>query len=190
MRDSLRWLIESVGLPVESFESAPAFLAGYDPARPGCCVLDMRMPGMSGLDLQAEMQRRRIVTPVIILTGYAEVSMAVRALKAGAVDFLEKPFSDQVLLDRIHQALAADRTARARAAQRAAIAARHDTLSPREREVMDLVCAGHANREIAAILGLSIKTVEVHRARVMEKMAVDSLADLIRASLTLGPAPA
>jgi two-component system, LuxR family, response regulator FixJ len=184
MRQSLRWLIESVNVGVETYATAQDFLAAYDPDRPGCLVLDVRMPGMGGLDLQAELARREIEVPVIIITGYAEVPTAVRALKAGALDFIEKPFSDQLLLDRIQQAIASDRQARARRLERAALAARVGQLTPREREVMQLVVAGSSNREIAAELGLSVKTVEVHRARVMEKMKVDSLADLVRLVLS------
>jgi two-component system, LuxR family, response regulator FixJ len=184
MRQSLRWLIESVNVGVETYATAQDFLAAYDPDRPGCLVLDVRMPGMGGLDLQAELARREIEVPVIIITGYAEVPTAVRALKSGALDFIEKPFSDQLLLDRIQQAIASDRQARVRRHERAALAARVAQLTPREREVMQLVVAGSSNREIAAELGLSVKTVEVHRARVMEKMKVDSLADLVRLVLS------
>jgi two-component system, LuxR family, response regulator FixJ len=184
MRQSLRWLIESVNVAVETYATAQDFLAAYDPDRPGCLVLDVRMPGMGGLDLQAELARREIEVPVIIITGYAEVPTAVRALKSGALDFIEKPFSDQLLLDRIQQAIASDRQARVRRHERATLAARVAQLTPREREVMQLVVAGSSNREIAAELGLSVKTVEVHRARVMEKMKVDSLADLVRLVLS------
>lgn len=183
MRESLRWLIESVGLVVETYATARDFLAGYTPTRPGCLVLDVRMPGMSGLDLQEALAARKVKIPTIIITGYAEVPMAVRAMKAGAVDFIEKPFSDQLLLDRIQQAIQADLRARNAHAQVAAVGARLATLTPREREVMDLVVAGRANREIAAKLGLSSKTVEVHRAHVMDKMKVDSLAELVRVVL-------
>ncbi len=184
MRQSLRWLIESVNLSVETYAAAQEFLAAYDPSRSGCLVLDVRMPGMGGLDLQDELRSREIEIPIIIVTGYAEVPTAVRALKGGAVDFIEKPFSDQLLLDRIQQAIASDRQARARQAERAELSARVAQLTPREREVMQLVVGGSSNREIAAELGLSVKTVEVHRARVMEKMKVDSLAELVRLVLS------
>jgi len=184
MRQSLRWLIESVNLAVETYPTAQDFLAAYKPERTGCLVLDVRMPGMGGLDLQEELARREIEIPIIIITGYAEVPTAVRALKAGALDFIEKPFSDQLLLDRIQQAILSDRQVRARKAERAELAARVGQLTPREREVMQLVVAGSSNREIAAELGLSVKTVEVHRARVMEKMEVDSLAELVRLVLS------
>ena len=183
MRESLRWLIESVGLRVETYSVPQDFLQTYDAARPGCLVLDMRMPGMSGLELQEELTERKATLPIIIVTGYAEVPMAVRALKAGAVDFIEKPFSDQLLLDRIQQAIETDRQTRGQQAYKAQLATRIASLSAREREVMELVIAGKANREIAEELGLSQKTVEVHRSRVMEKMQVDSLAELVRVVL-------
>jgi two-component system, LuxR family, response regulator FixJ len=189
MRDSLRWLLESVGLRVQTYATAAEFLAGRDPAAPGCLVLDVRMPGMSGLDLQEELQRRRTDLPTIVVTGHAEVPMAVRAVKAGAIDFIEKPFSDQLLLDRVRQALETDRQERETRARREEARRRVGHLTPREREVLDLVVAGRANKEIASVLGLSPKTVEVHRARVMEKMEVDSLADLIRVALQASAEP-
>lgn len=185
MRQSLRWLIESIHLTVETYGTARDFLDDYDPKKPGCLLLDVRMPGMSGLDLQDTLAARNATIPIIVITGYAEVPTAVRALKRGALDFIEKPFSDQHLLDCIQKAIAADQQARQIRAQRADIEVRLAQLTPREREVMYLVVAGRANREIAAELGLSVKTVEVHRARVMEKMKVESLAELIRAVLSL-----
>jgi FixJ family two-component response regulator len=185
MRDSLRWLIESVGLRVEAYATADDFLARWDPERPGCLVLDVRMPGMSGLDLQGELAQREVRLPTIVITGHADVPMAVRAVKAGALDFVQKPFSDQLLLDRIRQALDLDRRRRqARDARRDALR-RRDLLTAREREVMDRIVAGKPNRKIAAELGLSPKTVEVHRAHVMEKMQVATLADLIRLAVLL-----
>ncbi len=180
IRESLRWLIESVGLNVKMFTTAYEFLEGYDPSLPGCLVLDIRMPGMSGLDLQNELAARQFSIPVLIITGHAEVPVAVRAMKAGALDFIEKPFSDQLLLDRIRRAIEKDTESRRAHSQRAEVAARLAQLTPREREVMDLVIAGKANKVIASELGLSPKTVEVHRAHVMKKMQVDSLADLVR----------
>jgi len=180
IRESLRWLIESVGLGVKIFTTAQEFLEGYDPALPGCLVLDIRMPGMSGLDLQNELAARKVNIPILIITGHAEVPVAVRAMKAGALDFIEKPFSDQLLLDRIRRAIEKDAEFRRADSQRAEVAARLAQLTPREREVMDLVIAGKANKVIASELGLSPKTVEVHRAHVMKKMRVDSLADLVR----------
>lgn len=185
MRDSLCWLLQSVELHVETYPSADAFLAAYDAGRPGCLVLDVRMPGMSGLNLQDELRARHIRLPIIMLSGHAEVPTAVRALKAGAIDFMEKPFSDELLLDRIRQAIDLDREQRDAEAQRAAVAERYALLTPREREVMELVTAGKANKVIAAELGLSPKTVEVHRAAVMDKMRADSVADLVRMRLAL-----
>jgi two-component system, LuxR family, response regulator FixJ len=181
--DSLRFLIESVGLRVETFASAGAFLAAYEPGTPGCLVLDLRMPGMSGLELQEQMARRGLNLPVIIITAHGDVPAAVRAMRAGAIDFMSKPFSDQALLDRIHQALEKDAQARSERAARDAVAARIALLTPREREVMDLVVSGKANKEIAAVLDLSAKTVETHRARVMDKMQANSVADLVRMAL-------
>lgn len=189
MRDSLRWLLESVGLSVRTYATAAAFLADRDPGAPGCLILDVRMPGMSGLDLQEELGRRGTDLPTIVVTGHAEVPMAVRAVKAGAIDFIEKPFSDQLLLDRVRQAIEIDRQEREARERREEARRRVGHLTPREREVLDLVVVGKANKEIASALGLSPKTVEVHRARVMEKMEVDSLADLIRVALQAGSTP-
>jgi FixJ family two-component response regulator len=183
MRDSLRWLIESTGLQVETFADAQTFLARIRPELPGCLVLDVRMPGMSGLDLQAELTRRGIGLPTIVVTGHAEVPMAVRAVKAGAIDFIEKPFSDQLLLDRVRQGIEMDRQERDGRARRAEILRRMSLLTHREREVLDLVVGGKANKEIAATLHLSPKTVEVHRAHVMEKMQASSVAELVRLAL-------
>jgi FixJ family two-component response regulator len=189
MRNSLRWLIESVGLTVAAYATAEEFLERYDPSHPGCLVLDVRMPGMSGLDLQDVLAQRRIGIPTIVITGHAEVAMAVRAVKAGALDFIPKPFSDQLLLDRIRQALDQDRRDRETRALETDVARRVSHLTQREREVMNLIVAGKANKEVAAELGLSPKTVEVHRAHVMEKMQVASLADLVRVALVIGGPP-
>ena len=189
MRNSLRWLIESVGLAVAAYATAEEFLERYEPSRPGCLVLDVRMPGMSGLDLQDALAQRRITIPTIVITGHAEVAMAVRAVKAGAVDFIPKPFSDQLLLDRIRQALEQDRRDRETREHETDVARRVSHLTQREREVMDLIVAGKANKEVAAELGVSPKTVEVHRAHVMEKMRVASLADLVRLALLAGRPP-
>jgi len=186
MRDSLRWLLESVGLSVRTYATAAEFLGDYDATRPGCLVLDVRMPGMSGLDLQAELTRRGAGLPTIVVTGHAEVPMAVRAVKAGAIDFIEKPFSDQLLLDRVRQALEIDRQDREVRGRREEARRRLESLTAREREVLGLVVAGRANKEIAATLGLSTKTVEVHRAHVMSKMEAESLAELIRVAILAG----
>jgi FixJ family two-component response regulator len=182
MRSSLRWLIESVGLPVRTCANAQEFLSTYQ-GDPGCLVLDVRMPGMSGLDLQAELAARKVFIPILIITGYAEVPLAVRAMKAGAFDFIEKPFSDQTLLDRIRAAVTHDEATRRRRAARQDVESRLRLLTARERDVLHRVVTGKSNKVIAAELQLSTKTVEVHRAHVMEKLKADSLADLIRLSL-------
>jgi len=183
MRNSLKWLIESVGMQVETFDSAQAFLDAYYPARGGCLLVDVRMPGMSGLELQAYLTRREIGIPVIIITGHGDVSMAVKSMKVGAVDFIEKPFDDEELLKSIRNALQHDQKQRALRAQRSDIAAQVAELTPREYEVMTMVTDGKSNKEIAAELGVSAKTVEVHRARMMDKMRADSLAELVRMAL-------
>ena len=183
MRNSLKWLIESIGMQVETYASASEFIDSYYPGRAGCLLLDVRMPGMSGLELQAYLSRQEIRIPIVIITGHGDVSMAVRAMKAGAVDFIEKPFNDQALLDSIRNALDFDEQQRSLQAQRAEIAARLAQLTPREHEVMEMVTDGRSNKEIAAELGVSAKTVEAHRARVMDKMQADSLAELVRMAL-------
>ena len=183
MRDSLRWLIESTGLRVETYGDAKTFLDAIRSDVPGCLVLDVRMPGLSGLDLQAELAHRGIRLPTIVITGHAEVQMAVQAVKAGAIDFIEKPFSDQLLLDRVRQGIEIDRQDRIARSRRAEIVRRLGLLTHREREVLDLVVGGKANKEIAALLGLSPKTVEVHRSHVMEKMEASSVAELVRLTL-------
>jgi FixJ family two-component response regulator len=189
MRNSLKWLIESVSMEVETFDSADAFIKSYYPGRSGCLLLDVRMPGMSGLELQEYLRDNQIAIPVIIITGHGDVPMAVRAMKSGAVDFIEKPFNDELLLESIRHALAIDVKQRDMQKQRAEIATRLARLTPREHEVMVMVTNGKANKEIATGLGVSSKTVEAHRARVMEKMQANSLADLVRmainANLTL-----
>jgi len=180
MRNSLKWLIESVGMRVEAYGSADEFLSYYYPGRAGCLLLDVRMSGMSGLDLQDHLARSSITIPVIIITGHGDVPMAVRAMKAGAMDFIEKPFNDELLLDSIRNALAADAEERSHQAERAQVATRLAHLTPREYEVMEMVAKGMSNKQIALDLGVSAKTVEAHRGRVMEKMEAGSLADLVR----------
>jgi RNA polymerase sigma factor (sigma-70 family) len=181
---SLRWLIETVRLQVETFASAQAFLDGYDAAKPGCLVLDVRMPGMSGLELQERLAARRgYHVPIIFITGHGDVQMAVRAVQAGAFDFVEKPFNDQDLLDRIQRAIAHDAGQRGKEAQRSQLKALFASLTPREREVLDLVVEGLSNKAIANALGLSAKTVEVHRAKVMEKLHARSLSDLVKMAM-------
>ncbi len=180
VRSSMSWLLESVDLPVEVCASAQEFLEVYDQNTPGCLVLDMRLPGMGGLELQTELANRGITIPIVVVTGHAEVPMAVRAMKAGAVDFIEKPFSDQVLLACIRRALPCDTEVRVNTSRRAEIAVRIRTLTPRETEVMEKVVEGNSNKMIAAQLGVSRKTVEAHRAGVMKKMGAQSVADLVR----------
>jgi len=180
MRESLSFLVDSVGLEVECFATARDFLDRYDGRRGGCLVLDVRMPGMSGLELQERLADRGVDIPIVMITGFGDVPMAVRALKRGALDFIEKPFTDQDLLDRIHEALERDRNRRAERARKEDIAARIAKLTPREHQVMDCVLAGKPNKVIAAELTLSPKTIEVHRARMMDKMQVASLAELLQ----------
>lgn len=179
VRQSLALLIRSMGLVAEVFASAQAFLAACDPQRSGCMLLDIRMPGMSGLELQEELQRRAVDLPVIFITGHGDVAMAVRAMKSGAVDFIEKPFNDQQLLDRINHSLEIDRLARNARAEHSNLAARLELLSPREREVMARIVAGQANKVVAIELGLSERTVEIHRAKMMTKTGARSLAELV-----------
>jgi two-component system, LuxR family, response regulator FixJ len=183
MRASLAWLLEAAGLRVGSFESAEDFLAHYRPEQPGCLVLDVRLPGMSGVILQEELVRREIKLPVIIITGYADVDTAVRVLKLGAFDFIEKPLADDVLLERIRQAMALDEFRRRARAERERLTARLSCLTAREREVFDQVVHGKANKVVAIEFGISEKTVEAHRARVMHKLGATSLAELVRMDL-------
>lgn len=184
MRNSLKWLIESVGMQVETYGSAEEFIRSYYPGRSGCLVLDVRMQGMSGLELQEYFLEQHINIPIIIITGHGDVPMSVRAMKSGAVDFIEKPFNDELLLESIRNALALDAKQRAHQAERAEVASRLAQLTPREHEVMEMVTAGKANKEIASSLGVSAKTVEAHRARVMEKMEASSLAELVKMAIT------
>jgi two-component system response regulator FixJ len=179
-RDSLRWLLESVGHRVHCPVSAFEFLDTYDGSAPGCLVLDVRMPGMSGLELQHHLLERGWCLPVIVVTGHGDVPMAVRAMKAGAVDFLQKPYNDQTLLDRIQQALELCSQRRQHHTELALIRTAYGQLTPREREVAALVVAGKANKVIAIELGLSPKTIEVHRANVMFKMKAHSLSELVQ----------
>jgi FixJ family two-component response regulator len=179
VRHSLALLVKSMSLRAETFESARAFLDQYDPGRSGCLVLDIRMPLMSGLELQQVLAERGIAIPIIFITGHGDVSMAVHAMRAGAVDFVEKPFKDQDLLDRINQALALDRSRRTAADQLESIRARFGSLTPRELEVMRRIVQGQANKVISVELGVSERTVEIHRAKVMSKTGAKSLAELV-----------
>ena len=180
IRTSLKWLIESVGMNAETYASADEFMRNYYPGRAGCLLLDIRMPGMSGLELQEHFIEQDIRIPIIIITGHGDVPMAVRAMKAGAVDFIEKPFNDEQLLESIRNALSLDSEQRSDQAERARIAALLDQLTSRELEVMEMVTDGKSNKEIAITLGVSAKTVEAHRAHVMEKMEASSLAELVK----------
>ena len=183
IRKALRLLMKSVGLEVETYASAREYLEAYDPDRAGCLVLDIRMSGMSGIDLHREMLARHAITPVIFITGHGDVSMAVQAMKDGAVDFIQKPFGDQTLLDRIHHSLKLDEENRKVLAQQQKIADRVEALTPREREVMELIVEGHPNKVVAHRLGISERTIEIHRSRVMKKLGATSLPHLVRMSL-------
>lgn len=189
VRHSLAFLFASSGFPVRIYESAVAFLDALTVLQPGCVLTDVRMPGMSGLDLQRELIARRIALPVIVMTGHGDVALAVEAMKAGAVDFIEKPFSDETILNAIRAAF--DRHARdtAQNGEAAAAAARLETLTPREREVLDGLVAGLPNKTIAYDLDISPRTVEVHRANLMTKMAAASLPELVRMVLLTRSAP-
>jgi FixJ family two-component response regulator len=190
MRKSLQNLIGSVGLRVEAFASAPEFLRSKHTDVPGCLVLDVRLPGLSGLDLQKRMVEAGIEIPIIFITGHGDIPMTVQAMKAGAVEFLTKPFRDQDLLDAIQQALDRDRAARKQRTQINELHNRLDSLTPREREVMGLVVAGLLNKQIAGELGTSETTIKIHRHQVMEKMGAGSLAELVRMADRLGiPTP-
>jgi FixJ family two-component response regulator len=186
MRDSLGDLIRSVGLRVELFDSAQDFLRSERPDVPGCLVLDVRMPGQSGLDLQRRLNEAGVAIPIIFITGHGDVPMGVHAMKAGALEFLTKPFRDQDLLDAIQQALDRDCAAREERAATEAIHRRFTSLTSREREVMARVVGGLLNKQIAAELGTSENTVKTHRHQVMEKMGANSLPELVRMADRLG----
>lgn len=185
VRDSLKWLLDSVGLGVETYDSADAFLASYDPERIGCILVDVRMPGMSGLEMQRELSNRPPGPPLIVITGHGDVQMAVHAMKAGAYDFVEKPFNDQHLIDLVQKAVA-DSIDRSEGRQQMAESEKClDLLTPRERQVLGLLVAGESNKGVANQLGISDKTVEAHRAKVMEKFQAASFADLMRKVMLL-----
>jgi FixJ family two-component response regulator len=186
MRGALDNLLSSMGLDVRAFPSPQEFLRSDRPDAPGCILLDLRLPGMSGLVVQQEFATTGIALPVIFISGYADVAITVRAMKAGAVEFLTKPFHEQELLDAVHTAIERDGARRREAGQSSELRARFDTLSPREREVMALVATGRANKQIAAELGVSLVTVKVHRGHVMRKMLARSVADLVRMADQLG----
>ncbi len=190
MRGALEDLVNSVGLEVRAFGTPQEFLQSPQSGAPGCLVLDVRLPGMSGLTFHKELEKEGIALPVIFITGHGDIPMSVRAMKAGAVEFLTKPFHDQDLLDAIHAAIERDRRSRHEAVQLAELRERLATLSDRERQIMSLVVIGRANKQIAAELGVSEMTVKVHRGQVMRKMRAASLPELVRiADRLAGPTP-
>lgn len=179
LRDALCRMLEGAGLAVEGHADGPSFLAGCREDRPGCLLLDVAMPGMNGLEVQESLNTRGLAIPIIFLTGHGDIPMAVRAVQNGAVDFLEKPASGIVLLDRVRRALAMDQQRRSAREEARAVRDRYARLTPRERQVMALVVDGHSSKTIAARLDLSYRTVEVHRTHIMHKMGADSLAELV-----------
>jgi two-component system, LuxR family, response regulator FixJ len=185
IRTALTILLDSAGYTVATFPAAAAFLAQYDPNRAGCLLLDIRMPDMTGLELQDELTARGAFLPVIVITGHADVPITVRAMKAGAFDFLQKPFSQQDLLERVARAIESDAEARSQLKRTDELRRRETTLTPRERQVMGMIVNGNANKVIALDLHLSERTVEIHRARVMDKMAARSVAHLVRMALEM-----
>lgn len=187
VRDSLQLLLRSVGLPSEAYASAQLFLDTFDVDRAGCLVLDVRMPGMNGLELAQRLRERAGILPVIFITGHGDVPMAVTAMRLGAMDFIQKPFRDQDLLDRINEALKQDAANRQVVNENQAITQRLATLTPRECEVLDRIVAGQANKVIALELEVSQRTVEIHRARIMEKMQAPSLAELVKMVVQVRP---
>jgi len=186
VRQSLESLIKSVGWRVRTYGSAQEFLGSGHLEAPGCIVLDVRLPGLSGLDLQQALLRAKSHLPVIFITGHGDIPMSVQAMKAGAVEFLTKPFREQDLLDALKLALDRDRTTRQQRAELAALRARYDSVTPREQQVMGLLVTGLLNKEIATTLGVSEVTIKVHRSQIMQKMRADSLANLVRMAERLG----
>lgn len=189
MREAISRLLSAVGLSAQTFSSGREFLGTTLPDVPGCVILDVRLPGLSGLDLQKEMVEKGIHIPIIFVTGHGDIPMSVQAMKAGAVEFLTKPFRDQDLLDAIRAAIRTDRTGRKLRAESSELRQRLKTLTPREREVMAMVVTGFLNKQVALQLGTSEKTIKIHRGHVMQKMNADSLAELVRMSQKLGIDP-
>ncbi len=182
VRDALSMLVETVGLKCRTYQTAQDFLADYDPSEPGCLVADVRMPGMSGLELQAKLAKDGIEIPIVIITGHGDVHMAVKALKTGAVDFVQKPFRDHTLLNSILKAVVVDSRKRRKSVERSQLDAKLAELTSREREVMDLLVMGKSTREVARDLDISSKTVDIHRRRVLDKMEVRSVVELVLAT--------
>ncbi len=180
VRGALNWLVSSVDIKTADYPSAQAFLDAYEVGLPGCLLLDVRMAGMSGLELQDVLTERRIDLPVIMITGHGDVQMAVHAMKGGAFDFIEKPFNNQILLERVQRAVERSVRAERQRVKQAKVMRQWETLTPRERQVLDMVVTGQTNKVIAGSLDISEKTVEVHRSKVMEKMKAKSLADLMK----------
>lgn len=187
VRGSLKLLLKSAGLATRAYASAAEFLAEHDDGRPGCLVLDIRMPGMDGLELQDELNRRGAMIPVIFITGHGDVPMAVEAMRRGAMDFLQKPFRDEDLIDRVRKALALDRCNRAQVEARDAIRRKLAGLTPREMQVLRLLALGKSNKQMAGELGVSQRTVEIHRAHLMHKTEANSVAQLVRMFLAAEP---
>ncbi|WP_372966366.1 response regulator transcription factor [Marinobacter sp.] len=186
VRDSLKWLLESVGLKVQTYEDALAFFEGFDTNASGCIVMDVRMPGLSGINAQKKLPEYNIELPVIMISAHGNVDMAVTALTQGAITFIEKPFDDQVLIDHVHNALEKDRTRFAQRRSQSRIRERYDSLTRRERQVLELIVRGLSNQEAADELGINRKTVEGHRANMTAKMKVNSFAELVQVAVALG----
>lgn len=186
VRDSLKWLLESVGLNVQTYENALTFFDDFDKRRSGCIVMDVRMPGLSGINAQKKLPEHEIELPVIMISAHGNVDMAVTALTQGAMTFIEKPFDDQVLIDHVHNALEKDRARFARRSSQTRIRERYDSLTRRERQVLELIVKGLSNQEAADELGINRKTVEGHRANMTAKMKVDSFAELVQVAIALG----
>ncbi len=189
IRSSLVYLIESVNLNVKTYDSAQAFLDNYQQKQRGCVLIDVRMSGMSGLELQQHLKQQQIMIPVIIITGHGDVPMAVKAMKAGAIDFIEKPFNDQVILDCINKAIEVDKQQQQQWAKKNRVLAKFKKITKREREVMVMVVQGKSNKTIAATMNVSAKTVEAHRAKVMDKMEAHSLPELVQMAILTGILP-